>query len=109
MVNTELLTGLGAVCSVFFSRTGACVASVPCGYFALQARGGMLKPCIPIIISGVLAIYGLIVVILLSHPMSDSTIDLTLLQGYRSLSVGLVFLVSGCAIGGFVRGHMRSL
>ena len=83
-VDPELLTGLGAAISIFLSSTGAAVSSAHAGVFAM--RGSSMKDFLPIVIAGVLAIYGIIVGVLLVGKFNS---EITTAQGYRNLSAGL--------------------
>lgn len=96
MVSAELLTGLGAAASIFFASVGAALASAPAGVFAL--RSSTYRAFIPIVIAGVLAIYGIIVAVLLASNLKNKEI-MTESDGYKQLaaglSVGLACLASG--------------
>jgi ATP synthase proteolipid subunit len=84
MVSAELLTGLGAASSIFFCSTGAAVASAPAGVFAL--RSSTWRAFVPIVIAGVLAIYGIIVAVILA---ANWKVDMTESDGYKQLAAGL--------------------
>ena len=94
MVSAELLTGLGAASSIFFCSVGAAVASAPAGVFAL--RSSTWRAFVPIVIAGVLAVYGIIVAVILAGKWKA---DMTESDGYKQLaaglSVGLACLGSG--------------
>ena len=98
------MTGLGAALSIFLSASGAASGSAASGTFALQSSSTGFVSFIPIVISGVLAIYGAIVGVILSHRMFDEKLDAS--DGYRhlcsGLAVGLACLVSGSGIATFV-------
>lgn len=83
MANPDLMTGLGAALSIFLSSTGATVASVEAGIFALRT-GGSLMAFLPIVISGVLAIYGIIIATILCGQTNVSE-----QEGYQNFSAGL--------------------
>jgi V-type H+-transporting ATPase proteolipid subunit len=104
MANPQLMTGLGAALSIFLSASGAASGSAASGTFALQSSSTGFVSFIPIVISGVLAIYGAIVGVILSHRMFDEKLDAS--DGYRhlcsGLAVGLACLVSGSGIATFV-------
>jgi V-type H+-transporting ATPase proteolipid subunit len=100
-VDPALCTGLGAALSIFLSAVGASIASAEAGIYALHSRSGLLKSFVPIVIAGVLAIYGIIVGVLLSgklHQASD--VSITTAEGYRFLSAGLSVGLA-CAASGF--------
>jgi ATP synthase proteolipid subunit len=94
-VDPQLLTGLGAVASIFFSAFGSAHGSAHGGIFAIR-RTSILS-FVPIVIAGVLSIYGLIVAVLLIGRIrgssgSDTDPDaasLTEADGYRYLAAGL--------------------
>jgi len=104
MANPDLMTGLGAASAIFLSSAGSAVASAQSGIFALRT-GGSIMAFLPIIISGVLAIYGIIIAVILSGQSDISEAD-----GYKNLSaglcVGLACLMSGIGISGFLEKHM---
>ena len=108
-INPELMTGLGAAASVFLSSAGSAYASIHGGEFALKSPYGFVGFS-PIIIGGVLSIYGLIVAVLLGGKMGNSTLEET--DGYRNLSVGLsvglACLCSGVGLGKFIKTSMTS-
>mmetsp|Transcript_40626 Transcript_40626/g.56604 ORF Transcript_40626/g.56604 Transcript_40626/m.56604 type:complete len:164 (-) Transcript_40626:141-632(-) len=83
-VDPELLTGLGAAIAIFLSSTGAAISSAHAGVFAI--RGTSMKDFLPIVIAGVLAIYGIIVGVILVGKFNS---EITSAQGYRNLSAGL--------------------
>ena len=103
----ELLNAIGAASAIFLASAGSAYASAHSGRFALKTHRVLgLKCLIPIIISGVLAIYGLIVGVILVHkfegnePISDS-------EGCRYLAggllVGFACLSSGIGMGLFLQ------
>mmetsp|Transcript_33318 Transcript_33318/g.98265 ORF Transcript_33318/g.98265 Transcript_33318/m.98265 type:complete len:193 (-) Transcript_33318:191-769(-) len=103
----ELLNAIGASSAVFLASAGSAYASAHSGRFALRAHRNLgLKSLVFIIISGVLAIYGLIVGVLLVQkfegvePISDS-------EGCRYLAAGLLVgfacLCSGIGMGLFLQ------
>ena len=102
MAEPELLTGLGAAAAVFFSSLGAAIASAHSGVFAI--RGKSMKDFLPIIIAGVLAIYGIIIGVILCGKFKD---EITPAYGYRylsaGLSVGLACLASGYGMSLFIK------
>lgn len=101
--NPELLTGLGAALSIFLTSVGAAVASVPAAKYALRSSG--VLSFAPIIISGVLAVYGIIVSVLLAFKMQGTAAD-DAVSGYKNisagLSVGLACLASGMGMARFL-------
>ena len=102
MTSPHFLTGLGAALSMFLSAAGSSAASVPAGMFAQHAFG--FKGWAPVMISGVLAIYGCIIGVIISHNLMND--DMTEAQGYRNfaagLSVGLTCLASGLGMAKYI-------
>jgi V-type H+-transporting ATPase 16kDa proteolipid subunit len=105
MTNPHLLSGLGASLAMFLSAAGSSVASVPSGLMAQHTVG--LLAWAPIIISGVLAIYGCIIAVIVGHNLMDD--DMTEAQGYRNLAaglaVGLTCLASGLGMSHFIAAY----
>lgn len=101
-VDPQLLTGLGSALSIFLAAAGAAIASSHAGIYAV--RGKDLKAFFPIIIAGVLAIYGIIVSVILVGKMKG---DVTQVEAYRNLSaglsVGLACLASGLGLASFMK------
>lgn len=84
MANPDLMTGLGAAFSIFLCSAGSVVASVQAGLFALASSGGGIMAFCPIIIAGVLSIYGIIIAVILCGQTDISEAD-----GYKNLCAGL--------------------
>ena len=105
MPDPTLMTALGAVVALSLSTMGAAVASATSAAYAMSSREGV-KSFVPIIISGVLGIYGLIVAVILSNQMHGGTTELTSTDGYRNftagLAVGFPCLASGSGISSFM-------
>ncbi len=101
-IDPQLLTGLGSALSIFLSSAGSAIASSHSGVYAV--RGKDYKAFFPIIISGVLAIYGIIVAVLLVGKLKG---EVTQAEGYRylsaGLSVGLACSASGMGLASFMR------
>lgn len=116
------MTGLGAALSIFLSASGASVASIPASAYAVhpKATRNVFFAFAPIVISGVLAIYGAIIAVILAHQMSSSsssnssttTSDMSETDGYRhfasGLTVGLGCLASGMGLAGFLRANLTT-
>lgn len=110
-INPNLLAGLGCALATFLSAAGSAVATAHGSIYAMnmtQANSpgvyGYIKAFVPVIISGVLAIYGLIISYLLVKKFND---DMTTTEGARylsaGLSVGLACLASGWGISLFLK------
>lgn len=106
MASPELMTGLGAVLALFLSSAGSAVASAQGALYSLRSSG--IYCFAPIIIAGVLAVYGIIVAVILSSKIEDG---LTEAQGYKyfasGLSVGLACLCSGFSMAKFLEKYME--
>lgn len=104
-VDPTLLTGMGAAISILLTAAGAAIASGHAGIFALR-NAADVKGFVPIVQAGVLAVYGIIIGVMLSHKMVAEP-TLTVVQGYRylsaGLSVGCACLASGCGMASFIR------
>lgn len=107
----ELWTALGAALAVFLSAAGACYASAHAGIFAVRFNSELsLKSFFPIIIAGVLAIYGTIVGVLLAFKLDAAdTISQKSAHNYfaAGLAVGTACLCSGAGIGLFLKEYSR--
>jgi V-type H+-transporting ATPase proteolipid subunit len=105
LADPQLLTGLGSALSIFLAGAGSAIASSEGAIYARRKKG--VIAFVPIIISGVLSIYGIIIAIILVGKMaSSSEQEMTEVSGYRHLSaglaVGLASLVSGLGIARFL-------
>eukprot|EP00977_Amphora_coffeiformis_P030410 scaffold46804_cov199-Amphora_coffeaeformis.AAC.1 len=98
------MTALGAVLALSLSTMGAATASATSAAYATASREG-IKSFVPVIISGVLGIYGLIVAVILSNLLQGES-ELNSADGYRNfaagLAVGLPCLASGSGISSFM-------
>ena len=108
MMDPQLLTGLGCAASMFLCAAGSAYASSYSGVYAV--RSSDLKGFAPIVISGVLAIYGIIVSVILASKLgslSASSNIMTQGEGYRNLSAGLsvgfACLASGIGMAFFIK------
>jgi V-type H+-transporting ATPase proteolipid subunit len=106
MADPKLMTGLGAALSVFLASAGASLGTAPAGTFALRSNAG-IRSFFPIMIAGVLAIYGTILAVLLTGKMND---DLDTTAGYKNftagLATGLACLASGQGLNSFISNNM---
>lgn len=111
----DLLTALGAAMAIFLCSAGSAVASAQGGLFALHTSSSthFFWSFAPIIIGGVLAIYGIIVAIILSGKLSSAGNESTMTEqeGYKNLSsglaVGLACLSSGFGMAKFLSSYME--
>jgi len=107
----ELWTALGAAISVFLSSFGSCYASANAGLFAMRNHAQLgIKSFFPVIISGVLAIYGLIIGVILAFKIDDSS-SMSEQKAFHYFgagwTVGAACLCSGAGIGLFLKGYMN--
>merc|ERR1719278_1242362 len=62
-----------------------------------------MKSIIPVVMAGIIAIYGVVVAVLIAEQLESVDKDYTLYKGFvrlgAGLSVGLSGLAAGCAIG----------
>jgi len=104
----QLWTGLGAAFAIFLSALGSAIASAEGGVYALRKHG--LTAFIPIIIAGVLAIYGIVIAVLLAGKIENE--ELTTAEGYRNLSAGLAVgfgcLASGMGMTRFLKHQNKT-
>ena len=105
-LDPKLLTGLGCAASMFLCAAGSAYASSHSGVYAMRSSG--LKGFAPIVISGVLAIYGIIVSVLLALKFTGGDNNsMTEEEGYRNLSAGLAVgfacLASGFGMATFIK------
>eukprot|EP00536_Pseudo-nitzschia_multiseries_P000358 jgi/Psemu1/300003/fgenesh1_kg.5_\ len=101
----RLLTGLGCALSIFLCSAGSAIASAQGATYAVRSTGNYVRSFIPIVIGGVLAIYGIIISYLLIGKIGDDA--LSEIDGYKNLSaglsVGLAVLASGCGMSKFIQ------
>eukprot|EP00979_Chaetoceros_neogracilis_P016480 scaffold8198_cov287-Chaetoceros_neogracile.AAC.3 len=110
-VSAELWTALGAAVSIFLSRLGSCYATANAGLFAMRNHAQLgLKSFIPIIVSGVLAIYGLIIGVLLAFKIDDESViseEKAFHYFGAGWTVGTACLCSGIGIGLFLKEYTK--
>jgi ATP synthase proteolipid subunit len=103
MADPQLLTAMGAVCAIFFSCAGAASASSLAGIYVIHTKGW--RSMVPIVIAGVLGIYGTIVAVILAGKLQQGD-ALTTAHGYHNLgaglAVGLTCLASGQGMSSFL-------
>ncbi|KAG2749437.1 V-type ATPase [Suillus brevipes Sb2] len=95
---------MGCTCAIVFTCLGASYGTAKSGV-GISAMGVlrpdlMMKCVVPVIMAGIIGIYGLVVSVLISSSLSAT---MTLAQGFidlgAGLSVGLAGLAAGFAIG----------
>jgi F0F1-type ATP synthase membrane subunit c/vacuolar-type H+-ATPase subunit K len=121
VITPELITSLGIVCAIGCSSCGSCTATFISGTYLSRysptlskknKKFDWLKPFIPIVISGVLAIYGFIIALLLCFQFPSITgTDTDLATSYKyltaGLSVGLTCLYSGGSMSNFLQDFIN--
>eukprot|EP00300_Choanocystis_sp_HF-7_P023914 c25303_g1_i1.p1 GENE.c25303_g1_i1~~c25303_g1_i1.p1 ORF type:complete len:182 (+),score=34.98 c25303_g1_i1:1-546(+) len=98
---------LGAAAALSFACLGAAYGTAKAGVgvsaMGVQHPTLVMKNIIPVVMAGVLGIYGLIVAVIISSKMVDVDADYSLFNGYAHLSAGLACglanLAAGFAIG----------
>lgn len=110
MSNPALLTGLGAALAISLSALGSATASCTSAAYGVASSEGCVKSLVPIIVSGVLGIYGLIVAVILSGRITDTAeTEVTAADGYRHLATGLAVGLSCLASGTGISNYMQFL
>jgi V-type H+-transporting ATPase proteolipid subunit len=99
---------MGATSAVVFSALGAAYGTAKSGTgiaaMSVMRPDLIMKSIIPVVMAGILAIYGLVVAVLIAGALNDpATGKYTIYQSFihlgAGLSVGLAGLASGFAIG----------
>ncbi|KAI8925786.1 V-ATPase proteolipid subunit C-like domain-containing protein [Entophlyctis helioformis] len=91
---------MGCTASIVFSCFGAAYGTAKSGV-GISAMGVMrpeliLKSVVPVVMAGIIAIYGVVVAVLLSGGLQQ---EMTLYSGFVSLAAGLSVGLSGLAAG----------
>jgi ATP synthase proteolipid subunit len=91
---------------MFCCTVGAAYASAPAGIFVIRSASNSLKSFGPIVIAGVLALYGFIISGILASKLTKNATPLTERDGYinlaAGLAVGLACLASGMGMSKFI-------
>lgn len=96
----SLFGALGIALAVGLSASGSASASAIAGQYLCKCNNdSKLAGGAPIVISGVLAIYGLIIGVILANNMNGSADGLTIVEGGRFLAAGLTVGLSCLASG----------
>ncbi|KAE8740902.1 V-ATPase 16kD V0 subunit c [Frankliniella occidentalis] len=98
---------MGAASAVIFSALGAAYGTAKSGTgisaMAIMRPELIMKCIIPVVMAGIVAIYGLVVAILIASSLKSASDGYTLYLGFihmgAGLSVGLAGLAAGFAIG----------
>jgi len=103
-VYAPFFSAMGCASAIIFTCIGASYGTAKAGVgisaMAILRPEFMMKCTIPVVMAGIIAIYGLVVSVLIS---GDLAMEMTLFQGFiqlgAGLSVGLAGLAAGFAIG----------
>jgi len=98
---------MGAASAMVFSALGAAYGTAKSGTgiaaMSVMRPELIMKCIIPVVMAGIIAIYGLVVAVLISNSLRPSTKEYTSFNGFlhlgAGLSVGLSGLAAGFAIG----------
>jgi len=98
---------MGATSAMVFSAMGAAYGTAKSGTgiaaMAVMRPEAIMKSIIPVVMAGIIAIYGVVVAVLIAGQLTPSSDGYSLYQGFvhlgAGLSVGLSGLAAGYAIG----------
>ncbi|XP_069679234.1 V-type proton ATPase 16 kDa proteolipid subunit c-like isoform X2 [Periplaneta americana] len=98
---------MGAVSAIVFSSLGAAFGTAKAGTavaaISVMRPDLIMKSLVPIIMAGILAIYGLVVAVLIANDIKKNISGYTVYKGFLhfggGLAVGLSGLAAGFAIG----------
>ncbi|GFT35001.1 v-type proton ATPase 16 kDa proteolipid subunit [Nephila pilipes] len=98
---------MGCAAAMIFSALGAAYGTAKSGVgiscMSIMRPELIMKSIIPVVMSGIIAIYGLVVAVLIANNIKSSTQGYSPYNGFlhfaAGLSVGLSGLAAGCAIG----------
>lgn len=88
MVSPQLLTAIGAACAMVLACLGSASASFPAGLYVVRTTQGW-RSWVPLVVAGVLGLYGLIVALVLCQRLQNPDYALHPYEGYKSLCAGL--------------------
>jgi V-type H+-transporting ATPase proteolipid subunit len=98
---------MGASAAMVFSAMGAAYGTAKSGTgiaaMAVMRPEAIMKSIVPVVMAGIIAIYGVVVAVLIAGKLEDANSGYTLYMGFvhlgAGLSVGLSGLAAGYAIG----------
>jgi len=98
---------MGITCALVFANLGAAYGTAKSGVgicaMGIMKPSSIIKGVIPVIMAGILGIYGLIVAIILGQKLSGENVYIDIKKGYQylgsGLCCGLTSLGAGIAIG----------
>merc|ERR1712079_87463 len=92
---------MGATSAMVFSAMGAAYGTAKSGTgiaaMAVMRPEAIMKSIIPVVMAGIIAIYGVVVAVLIAGQLESS--GYTLYQGFVHLGAGLAVGLSGLAAG----------
>ncbi|KAJ6455418.1 hypothetical protein C8R45DRAFT_592699 [Mycena sanguinolenta] len=103
-VYAPFFSAMGSTCAIAFTCIGASYGTAKSGVgvaaMSVLRPDQMMKCVVPVVMAGIIAIYGLVVSVLIT---SDLSLQMSLAQGFiqlgAGLAVGLAGLSAGFAIG----------
>ena len=99
----SLMGFLGVASSLVFCNFGAAYgtakAGVGLGSMSIMNPAGVMRNIIPVVMAGVIGIYGLIVSVILLNKVNPPSKGYTEYQGFRDLAAGLCCCLCGLASG----------
>jgi len=98
---------MGITCALVFANLGAAYGTAKSGVgicaMGIMKPSSIIKGVIPVIMAGILGIYGLIVAVILGQKLSGENVYIDIKKGYQylgsGLCCGLTSLGAGIAIG----------
>ena len=100
---TPFFGAMGATSAIVFSALGAAygTAKSGCGISAMAVMRPelIMKSIIPVVMAGIVAIYGLVVGALIANGLSSDTSTYNLFKSFMDLGAGLSVGLSGLAAG----------
>merc|ERR1719188_1757952 len=94
---------MGATASIVFSAMGAAYGTAKSGTgiaaMSVMRPELIMKSIIPVVMAGIIAIYGVVVAVLIAGQMKSATDGYTLYKGFVHLGAGLAVGLSGLAAG----------
>merc|ERR1712045_1041108 len=94
---------MGATSAMVFSAMGAAYGTAKSGTgiaaMAVMRPEAIMKSIIPVVMAGIIAIYGVVVAVLIAGQLTSATDGYTLYKGFVHLGAGLAVGLSGLAAG----------
>lgn len=94
---------MGAASAIVFSALGAAYGTAKSGTgiaaMSVMRPEQIMKSIIPVVMAGIIAIYGLVIAVLIVGSLDEPTKNYTLFKGFVHLGAGLAVGLSGLAAG----------